>query len=58
VRDPGRIAPIRKHAGKPINDPQTTFGHRQQHNAAIGSKAAAVEIGCELLAPYGWKRER
>jgi hypothetical protein len=53
VRDPGRIAPIRKGAGELIGDPQTTFGLRQQHDAAIGREAAAIEICCDFLASHG-----
>jgi hypothetical protein len=31
--------------------------HRQQHDAAIGGDATAVESRCDFFAGNGWKRE-
>ena len=58
VRNPGRSAPIWKRRGEPVGDPQTALGHRQQHDAAVRRETTAVEIRCDFLAGYGWKRER
>ncbi len=52
------MATIRKRVREPVGDPQTTLGHRQQHDAAVRREATAVEIGCDFLAGDGWKRKR
>ena len=44
--------------GKPAGDAKPPFRLAQQQKAAIGGQAAAVETGCEFLAPDGWRSER
>jgi hypothetical protein len=33
-------------------------GHRQQHDAAVGADATAIERGCDFLAGDRWNRKR
>ena len=37
---------------------KTRIAHRQQHDAAVGADATAIERGCDFLAGDRWKRER
>jgi hypothetical protein len=34
------------------------IGHRQQHHAAMGADASAIDGGCYFLAGDRWKRKR
>ena len=52
------IAPIRDEAGEPLGDPEPALGLGQEHDAAVGRQAPAIERGGDLLAGNGWKRER
>ena len=56
--DSRAIASIGNVTRQPLGDPQTPFGHRQQHDASIRSQATAVEIGDDGLAANRWKNER
>ena len=58
VRDARRIAPVGHETGKTRGDAEPSFGHGEQHHAAVRSEPPAIEIGCDLPAPDGWKRER
>lgn len=52
------LAWIMDRRGQPVGQLQATLGCGQKHDAAIRGDAAALEGGCDLLAPNGWKRER
>ena len=52
------IAPIRDEAGEPLGDPEPALGLGQEHDAAVGRQAPAIESGGDPLAGHGWKRER
>ena len=52
------IAPIRDEARQPLGDPEPALGLGQEHDAAVGRQAPAIESGGDLLAGNGWKRER
>ena len=58
VRDQQRIALVGDQRGQPVGDAQPPLGSRQQHHAAIGSDASAIERGSDFLASDGWKTER
>ncbi len=58
VRHEQGIARIGNQACQPIGDPQTALGGGQQHDAGIGGKASAVEVGDDFLAAHCWKQER
>ena len=55
--DARRIATIGHQTRQTRRDAEPSLGHRKQHHAAIRGKPSAVEIGCDLPAPDGWKRE-
>ena len=50
--------PVGHETGKTRGDAEPSLGHGEQHHAAVRSKPPAIEIGCDLPAPDGWKRER
>ena len=56
VTRPG-VAPIRDEARQPLGDPEPALGLGQEHDAAVGRQAPAIESGGDLLAANGWKRE-
>ena len=58
MQNPARIASIRDHGGELLGDAEPSGGLSQQQNAAVRGQASAIEGGCELLAPDGWKPER
>ena len=58
VHDPARITAVRDHGGELVGNAEPAGGLGQQQDAAIRGQASAIEGGCELLAPNGWKRER
>ena len=58
MHDPARITPIRDRRGELLGDTEPPRGLGEQQDAAVRGQASAVEGGCELLAPHGWKRER
>jgi hypothetical protein len=58
VGDARGIASIGKEARQPLGNPETTLGHRQQHDSAIRRKPSAIESGRDLFAGNGWKRKR
>ena len=58
VQNPARIAPIRDHRGELLGNAQSPGSLSEQQDATVRAQASAVEGGCELLAPDGWKRER
>ena len=58
MNDASLIAVVGKAARQPICNAKTVLRHRQQHDAAIGCEAAAVESSCDFLAGNGWKRKR
>ena len=58
VRHAAWIAPIRDEAGEPLGDPEPALGLGQEHDAAVGRQAPAIESGGDPLAGHGWKRER
>ena len=58
MHDPARIAPVGDHRGELLGNPQPPCSMGEQQDAAVRGQAPAVEGGCELLAPHGWKRER
>ena len=43
---------------QPLGDPEPALGLGQEHDAAVRRQAPTVESGGDLLAGYGWKRER
>ena len=55
VRDPRRIAPVGHEASEARGDAEPPLRHGQQHHAAVGCEPTAVEIGCDLAPPNGWK---
>ena len=57
VRHAAWIAPIRDEARQPLGDPEPALGLGQEHDAAVGRQAPAIESGGDLLAGHGWKRE-
>ncbi len=58
VRHEQRIARIGNQSRQPVRDPQLALHRAEQHDAAIGRDASAVEGGGQLLAADGWKMER
>lgn len=58
VQHPARIASIRDHGGELLGDAEPSCGLSQQQDATVRGQASAIEGGCELLAPDGWKPER
>lgn len=58
MQDPARIASIWDHSGELLGDAQPPRRLREQQDATVRGQASAIEGGCELLAPDGWKRER
>ena len=58
MNDPRRVARIGDHRSELVGDPDAPLGRGQQHHAAIGTDAAAVERGGDLLALHRWQRER
>ena len=58
VRHEQGIARIGNQPCQPIGNPQTALGSGQQHDAAIGGEASAVEGGSDFLAAHSWKQER
>ena len=55
VRHQQRIARIGDHRRQPVGDPETPLGRGQQHHAAVGGDAPAIEGGGDFLAVDGWK---
>src|SRR5579872_4660701 len=58
MHDPRRVASIDDLGGQPVGDAGATLRQPQQHHAAIGTEAATIEGGGDLLALNGWQRER
>jgi len=58
VRDEQRIARISDQRRQALGKAQASFGGGQQHHAAIGGDATAVEGRGDFLAADGWKQER
>jgi hypothetical protein len=56
--DPQRIAMVGEATCHSVGEAKTPIGHRQQHDAAVGADATAIESGCDFLAGDRWKRER
>ena len=57
VRDARRIATIRHKTGETRGGAEATLRHREQHHAAIRGEPSTIDIGCDLPAADGWKRE-
>ena len=51
------IARIGDQPREPVGNPQPTLGRSQQHDAAVGGDAAAIERRRDFLAADGWKQE-
>lgn len=51
------IAPVGDHGRKLLGDTHPSRCCGEQHNATVRRQAPAVELGGELLAADGWKRE-
>jgi hypothetical protein len=49
VRDALGIAMVGEQPGQSVGDANTLLGHRQKHDAAVGSNAPAVEGGDDFL---------
>jgi hypothetical protein len=45
-------------ARQPLGDPEPALGLGQEHHTTIRRQAPTVKGGGDLLAGYGWKRER
>src|SRR5690242_12144543 len=58
VHNPRRVAPIDDLCGKPRGNPHAPLRQGQQHHAAIGTDAATIEGGGDLLVLNRWQRER
>jgi len=58
VRHEQGVARVGDQAGEAIGDPQTALGGGQQHDAALGGEASAVEVSDDFLAAHGWKQQR
>jgi hypothetical protein len=58
MRHEQRIARVGDHRREARGDPNGPLHSGQQHDAAIGSDAPAVECGDDFLAPDGWEIER
>ena len=52
------IARVGDQGGELIGDAQAPLGGGEQHHAAIGCEAPAIERGGDFLAPDGWEMER
>ena len=50
VRHAAWSAPIRDEARQPLGDPEPALGLGQEHDAAVGRQAPAIESGGDLLA--------
>ncbi len=53
-----RVARIGDQACQALSNAQAPFSGGQQHDAAVGGEASAVEGSGDLLAADGWKQER
>jgi haloacid dehalogenase-like hydrolase len=53
-----RVARVGDHGRQRLRDADTPLDRGQQHDAAIGGDASAVERGGQLLAAHGWQTER
>jgi hypothetical protein len=58
VNDARRIAPLGKYPRQLIGQPDAPVRQGEKHDTPIRRQASTVECGCDLLASYGWKRER
>ena len=58
VGDAQRIAMIRKATRQTIGKAKMAIGYRQQHCAAVGTGASAIECACDFLAGKGWRRQQ
>ena len=58
VRHKVRIARVGDQGRELVGDPQTPLGGGEQHHAAIGRDASAIERGGDFLARDGWEMER
>ncbi len=58
VRHQQRIARVGDQRRQPIGDPDASLRRSQQHHAAIGGEASAIERRGDFLASDGWKAER
>ena len=58
VRHQGGIARVGDQGGEPVGDAEAPLGGGQQHHAAIGCEASAIERGGDFLALDGWETER
>lgn len=58
MQNPARITPVRDHRGELLGDAPPLRSLGEQQDAPVRGEASAIEGGCELLAPDGWKRER
>src|SRR5690242_9718845 len=58
MNNPRRVAPIGDLRSKPGGDPDAPLRQSQQHHATVGTDAATIECGGDLLAVYRWQRER
>ena len=58
VGDEIGIARVGDQRGELVGDAQAPLGGGQQHHAAIGGEAPAIERGDDFLASDGWETER
>ena len=58
LRHQQRIARISDQRREPVGDAERSFDRREQHHAAIGGDAPAIERGGDFLALDGWEIKR
>jgi len=58
MNNPRRVAPVGDLRSKPLGDPKASLRQSQEHRTAVGTDAATIERGGDLLAVYRWQRER
>ena len=56
--DAGWSAPVWNETSEPLGDPEPALGLGEEHDATVRRQAPTVESSGDLLAGYGWKRER
>src|SRR5689334_7365169 len=49
VHNPSRVAPVGDLRSKPVGNPEASLRQSQQHRAAVGTDAATIEGGGDLL---------
>ena len=57
VRHQQRVARVRDQRRQLLRDAQPPLGSGQEHHAAVGGDASAVECSGDFLASDGWKAE-